>query len=128
VQTNTQLHIYGTCSVWWSLVSWTIANTSIGHFKWPRFGFSLAFGHLRFYRFSFAIDLSLCVGIDNAVIKVEIANTKLICTLVCRICEWLSEMIGFGWVWRLTVAWVKIILKVVDFHEFYNFVFYYFLI
>jgi len=34
------------------------------------FGFSLAFGHLsEFYPFIFAFDPSLCVGVDNALIK-----------------------------------------------------------
>jgi hypothetical protein len=40
------------------------------------FGFSLAFGHLG--EFSSSL-LCLCVGVDNALIKGEIANTLSIC-------------------------------------------------
>ena len=29
----------------------------------------------------------LCVGVDNALIKGEIANTRLICALVVRFCD-----------------------------------------
>jgi hypothetical protein len=37
-----------------------------------------------FYRFLFAFDPSVCVGVDNALVKGKIANTRLTCALVCR--------------------------------------------
>jgi hypothetical protein len=50
----------------------------------------LAFGHLgEFLIFSSSSIFSqlLCVGVDNALIKGEIASTWLICALVVRICD-----------------------------------------
>ena len=57
----------------------------------PVFCFSLAFGHLCelfvFFSSSFVLSLLSFIGIDNALIKGEIANTRLICALVVRVCD-----------------------------------------
>lgn len=58
----------------------------------PVLGFSLAFGHLgEFFVFSFSsfffCSSCLCIGVDNALIKGEIVNTRLTSTLVCLFCD-----------------------------------------
>ena len=58
----------------------------------PVLAFPLAFGHLGefivFLFFFFFFDSRCsCVGVDNALIKGEIANTRLIYALVVRICN-----------------------------------------
>ena len=54
-------------------------------------GFSLAFGHLGSFFFPSLLLLlylcGLCVGVDNALIKGEIVNTRLICAPVVRCCD-----------------------------------------
>jgi hypothetical protein len=64
---------------------------SFAHLKRPDFGFSLAFGHLGelfvFSSSSISFTLLSFVGVDNALIKGKIANTRLICALVIWICD-----------------------------------------
>jgi hypothetical protein len=53
----------------------------------PVFSFSLAFGHLgQFSVSSYFVSFAqlLCVGVDNTLIKGEIANTWSTCTHVVR--------------------------------------------
>jgi len=69
---------------------------SFAHFKWPGFVFSLAFGHLVSsplpLSFFFFYSSYSCVGVDNALIKGENANTRFInpCDLICD--EWLIKI------------------------------------
>ena len=67
-------------------------------------GFSLAFGHLGSFFFPSLLLLlylcGLCVGVDNALIKGEIADTWLICAHVVLCDEWLLT-------WFL--SWVELV-------------------
>jgi hypothetical protein len=60
-------------------------GTKFCSFQMTPFGFSLVFGHLCelfIFSSSFFCSSCSCVGVDNALIKGEIANTRLICALV----------------------------------------------